>query len=174
MCGKCCRLATTYIPYQELLDLVEKGDEGAKDFLNIFEPYPSTEVAMKAYPDIVENILMNVKRSGESVDKVTFYKCKYILDNNLCGIYEKRPELCERFPTSAWAVIPPGCGYEGWMFKCREELKQKIRKQKETLIEFEAELKNEHTPEMKLKLEAAIQKIKDIVTVYAKYGSEDW
>lgn len=174
MCGKCCRLATTYVPYKELLKLVEEGDEGAKDFLSIFEPYPSTQAAMEAHPEIVENILMNLKRSGEDINEATFYKCKYILDNNLCGIYEKRPELCERFPSSAWAVVPPDCGYEGWMFKCREEIKQNIRKQKEILLEFEAELKKEQTPEMRLKLETAIQKIKDIVKVYAKYGAENW
>lgn len=171
MCGKCCRLSTTYITYDELLKMAEEGDKGAKDFLSIFEPYASLEEAIKANPETVKNILKNIDKSN---DKVTFYKCKYILDNNLCGIYEKRPELCERFPSSAWAVIPPGCGYEGWIFQYKEELKQKIRKQKESLLDLEVELKKEHTPEMSKKLEDAIQRIKDIVQAYAKYGANDW
>lgn len=174
MCGKCCKLSTASIAYKELLALADTGDEGAKDFLNIFEPYSSIDAAKKAHPEIVDNIIKNLKNSTETITEVTFYRCKYILDNNMCGIYENRPELCERFPSSPWAVVPPGCGYEGWLFKCREELKQKIRKQKEILLEFEAELKKEHTPEMKLKLENAIQKIKDIIKIYAKYGAEDW
>lgn len=174
MCGKCCRLATTAVTYKELLMMVENGDEGAKDFLSIFEPYPSIDAAKEAHPKTVNNILGNLKYSPEIITEVTFYKCKYILDNNLCGIYENRPELCERFPSSPWAVIPPGCGYEGWLFKSREEIKQKIRKQKETLLEFKAELKKGKSPEMTKKLEEAIEKIKDIVKAYAKYGSEDW
>lgn len=174
MCGKCCRLATTYVPYDELLKLVKEDDEGAQDFLSIFEPYPSTHAAKEAHPETVENILMNLKKSGVSEAKATFYKCKYIQDNNLCGIYEKRPELCDRFPSSPWAVVPPGCGYEGWMFKCREEIKQTIRKYKEDLLEFEAALKTEQPPEIKLKLQTLITKTKDIIAHYAKYGSADW
>lgn len=174
MCGKCCRLATTYVSYAELLKLVEEGDEGAIDFLRVFEPYSSTEAAKDAHSDIVENILMNLERSGNDPNQATFYKCRYIQDNNLCGIYQDRPGLCERFPTSPWAVVPPGCGYEGHMFQCREEIKQNIRKHKETLLEFEAELKNEQTPEMRMKFESAIEKIKNIINAYAKYGSGDW
>lgn len=174
MCGKCCRLATTTIAYKELLTMVENDDEAAKDFLGIFEPYTSIDVAKEAHPEIVDNILRNLKNSPETITEVTFYKCKYILDNNLCGIYENRPELCERFPSSPWAVIPPGCGYEGWLFKSREEIKQKIRKQKESLLEFETELKKGKSPEMTIKLKNAIQKIKDIIKAYAKYGAEDW
>lgn len=174
MCGRCCRLATTYISYDELLKLVEEGDEGAKDFLGIFEPYASIEAAKEADESIVNNLFTNLQDAVEKPEKITFYKCKYILDNNLCGRYENRPDLCGRFPSSPWAIVPPGCGYEGYLFKCREELKQKIRKQKEMLLEFEAELKNEHTPEMKIKLEQAIQKINDIINLYAKYGAKDW
>lgn len=171
MCAKCCRISTTYIDYKDLLELVDNGDEGARDFLDIFEPYPSIDAARKVHPDVVDNILAN---SNKTAEEITFYRCKYILDNNLCGRYENRPELCMRFPATPWAVVPPGCGYEGWLFKSREELKQNIRRQKEILLEFESALKNGQTPEMAVKLEEAIKKINDIIKAYAKYGAEDW
>ena len=174
MCGKCCRLATTYVPYSDLLKMAQENDEGAKEFLRVFEPYLSIQAAKDAHPEIVENILGTLRNSDSDINQTTFYKCKYIQDNNLCGIYENRPELCERFPTSPWSVVPPGCGYEGYMFQCREEIKQDIRKHKETLLEFEAELKTEQSQERKLKLESAIEKIKSIISHYVKYGSENW
>lgn len=174
MCGKCCRVVTAPVPYNEMLELAKEGDEGAKDFLSIFEPYPSIDAARQIHSEVVDNILSVLENSEDDIDEVTFYKCKYLLDNNMCSRYENRLELCKRFPATMWAVVPPGCGYEGWLFQSREELKQKIRKQKEILLDLEAELKKEQMPEMIVKLEEAIQKIRDIIEVYAKYGAEDW
>ncbi|MDD3436034.1 MAG: YkgJ family cysteine cluster protein [Candidatus Gastranaerophilales bacterium] len=171
MCGKCCRVSTTSTPYSELLELFKNGDKGAIDFLSIFEPYDSAEDAKKVCSKTVENIL---KLTDKPLEDVTFYKCKYILTDNTCGIYEKRPELCKRFPSSPWAVVPPGCGYEGWLFKEREKIKQNIRKHKEALIEFEAELNRENSQEYKEKLKMAIDKIKNIIKFYEKYGSDNW
>lgn len=174
MCGKCCRVATASTSYKELLELAENGDESAKDFLKVFEPYPSIEEAKKVSPQTVENILQQVENSDQYSNEVTFYKCKYIQDNNLCGRYKDRPEVCDRFPSTAWAVVPPGCGFEGWLFKKREEIKQKIRKQKEAMLEFEAELKTNQNPQMRKKLEEGIEKIKSTVEMFHKYGSKDW
>lgn len=174
MCGKCCRVVTAPVSYKELLDLAMQGDDGAKDFLNIFEPYPSIDSARQVHPDVVDNILSVLEKCKDAAGEVTFYKCKHLLDNNTCSRYENRLELCKRFPASMWAVVPPGCGYEGWLFQCQEELKQKIRKQKESLLDLEVELKKEHTSEMTKKLEEAIQRIKDTVNAFAKYGANDW
>lgn len=174
MCGKCCRVVTAPFTYKEMTELANNGHEGAKDFLSIFEPYPSIEAAREVHPEVVDNILINLENTNNSLEEVTFYKCRYLLDNNLCNRYKNRLELCERFPSSAWAVIPPGCGYEGWLFQYREELKQKIRKQKESLLELEIELNKDHTPEMKLNIEVTIQNIKNTIKAYSKYGSEHW
>lgn len=174
MCGKCCRLSTAPKTYKELLELVKNDDEGAKDFLKIFEPYSSIEEARKHSPQTVDNILKTITGAGEDPNKVTFYTCRHIQDNNLCGIYKERPELCDRFPSSPWAVVPPGCGYEGWLFKKREEIKQKIRKQKELMLEFETELKTNQNPEIRKKLEEGIEKIKSMIEMFAQYGSKDW
>ena len=167
-------MSTTYTPYQNLLKMAEEGDEGASEFLRVFEPYPSSEAAKKAQPEIVENILTNLKKAGKDASEATFYKCKYIKDNNLCGIYENRPELCERFPSSQWAVVPPGCGYEGYLFQCKEKIKQNVRKLKEDLLDYEAELKTVQDSERKSKLELAAEKTKNIIAHYSKYGSGNW
>jgi len=172
MCGKCCRLSTAATPYDEMLTLSEEGHEGATNFLRIFEPYPSTDEARKDSQEIVDNIINNIADKSQA-EKLTFYKCKYIKDDNLCGIYHDRPELCDRFPSSPWAVVPPGCGFEGWLFVKREELKQKIRKQKENLLTFEVMLQ-EATPEQAEKIKASIEKTKAIIELYSKYGSADW
>lgn len=174
MCGKCCRVATTATSYEEILELVKQGDEGAKEFLSIFEPYPSIEKAREVSAEIVDNILEGLTYSTDAPEKTTFYRCKYILDNNLCGIYENRPSLCDRFPTTPWAIVPPGCGFEGWMFQKREDIKQKIRKQKEHLIEFEADLKKLKDPKQIEMVKEAIEKTKNIIDSFSKYGSKNW
>lgn len=174
MCGKCCRVVTAPIPYKKLLELDNEDNKGAKDFLSVFEPYPSIDDARKIHPEVVENIFANLKKAGEPTDEITFYKCKYLSDNNLCGIYEKRPELCKIFPSSQWAVVPPGCGYEGYLFQCKEKIKQNVRKYKEDLLDYEAELKTVQDSERKSKLELAAEKTKNIIMHYSKYGSENW
>lgn len=170
MCGTCCRVATTPKPYQELKELAEAGDEGAKDFLNLFEPYSSIEEARKVSAATVDNILSQ----GDDSDNVTFYRCRYIQDNNLCGIYQDRPELCDRFPASAWAVVPPGCGFEGWLFQKQEEIKQKARKHKEYKLEFEAMIKETKDSEKIEKLSEGIRKIDSMIDMLSQYGSENW
>lgn len=178
MCGTCCRVATAPYSHEKLLELAknsdEIGDESAKEFLRIFEPYSSIEAAREVSAPTVDNILKHVQNSGMYSHEVTFYRCRHIQDNNLCGIYENRPELCSRAPSTAWAVFPLGCGFEGWLFQKREEIKQKIRKQKEYLISFETELKTAQNPEIIQKLTDSIAKIKETIARLDKYGSKDW
>lgn len=174
MCGKCCRVVTTFKTYEELLQLAKGGDESAKDFLEIFEPYSSIDAAKKVSLETVDNIVENLKYSTIGLEELTFYKCKHILDDNKCAIYQNRLEVCERFPSSPWAVIPPGCGFEGYLFQKREEIKQKIRKQKEAVIELEVQLKRVKDPEMIKRIEESIAKTKSIIESFAQYGANDW
>lgn len=99
--------------------------------------------------------------------------CNYIGEDNLCQIYENRPEACKNFPSSPFEGLPEGCGYEGWIFRQREVLKQQIRKQKELLLSLEIKLKKASCKEA-LKLSQRINKIKKLVDSYAKYGSKNW
>lgn len=175
MCGLCCRVATTTIPYSELKKMCENGDKGAVDFLSIFEPYPSIEDAKKVSAETVENVINSLKLDGNYNEKdMTFYKCKYLDDNNLCTRYEDRLLLCKHFPASPWAIVPPGCGFEGWLFMKREEAKQKIRKVKEELLELQLLKKKTVSPEILLKITAVEKKMLNSVELYKKYGSENW
>ena len=175
MCGRCCRMSTTTYPYEELKARMENGEEGACDFLELFEPYPSIEAAREADSSIVDNIIKSLK-SDDKYDesKLTFYRCRHIMDNNLCGIYLSRKKLCDNFPVSPWAVAPPGCGFEGWLFQKREEVKQKVRKLKESLLDFDLMLKEGKNPEQTEKIKEAIEKTQNIIDHYSKYGASDW
>ncbi len=175
MCGRCCRVSTTSITYEELKRLKDSGEQGAIDFLSIFEPYESIEAARKVEPDVVDNIINGLKEDGNYVEgDMTFYRCKYLSDDNLCTRYNDRLTLCKHFPASPWAIVPPGCGYEGWLFLKREEAKQKIRKVKEDLLELELLKSKNNPPDVMLKIEAVEKKMLHSIEIYKKHGAENW
>ena len=175
MCGRCCRVATTSTPYKELKQLAENNNEGAIDFLKKFEPYKSIEDARAVDASIVDNIISQLSEDGTyNEEKTTFYYCKFIRDDNLCSNYENRPTLCAHCPSTAWSIVPPGCGFEGWLFWKREENKQKVRKAKEELIELKL-LRTRTTSEEALnKISIVEQKIQRTIDLFKKYGSENW
>lgn len=147
MCGKCC-IAVINKPYNELLELA-KCDKNTKEFLSLFEPYEST-------------------KNGNSL-----YKCKH-LKNNLCNIYEDRPERCRKYPETPFTNVPSGCGFEGWLFQKREELKARIRREKEILVSLETELKITKDLKKADELKKEINEIKDSVQKYSEFGSDNW
>lgn len=174
MCGRCCRVVTTSKPYEELLRLKEEGDEGAIDFLKIFVPFPSIEAAREVDKGVVDNILDQILQDGVSDENITFYTCKYLLDNNKCSIYEERPLLCKHCPSTPYVIVPPGCGFEGWLFLMREEDKQKIRKSKEDLLELKLLKTRMKNPDDLKKIEAVEAKIHANIEKFKNYGSENW
>lgn len=175
MCGKCCRVVTTSTPYDELKRKAKNGDEGAIDFLSLFVPYKSIDEAKSVDAEIVENIIEKLSLDNNFDEKnTTFYYCKYLQDDNLCSNYENRPKLCRHCPSTPWAIVPPGCGFEGWLFWKREEDKQKVRRLKEELLELQL-LRNRTNDEETLnKISAVEQKIHRNIDLYKKYGSENW
>lgn len=175
MCGKCCRVVTTAKSYEELCACRDRGDEGAIDFLEIFEPYISLDAAREVSKETVDNVVEALKENGIYDEKsLTFYKCRYLQEDNLCSRYKDRPDLCEVFPSSPWAVVPPGCGFEGWLFQQREEKKQKIRRMKEDILSLEVMLKETNNLDQMKKILDTIDKIKETINMYAKYGANDW
>lgn len=174
-CGLCCRVATTSTPYKKLLEMCEQGDKGAIDFLSVFVPYESIEAAREVSALTVDNIINGLKEDGNYVEEdMTFYKCKYLDDDNLCTRYDTRLALCKHFPSSAWAIVPPGCGYEGWLFMKREEAKQKIRKIKEELLELQLLKKKAVDADIQLKIAAVEKKMLANIELFKKHGSENW
>lgn len=176
MCGKCCRVVTTSTPYSDLKIKAECGDQGAIDFLSIFEPYESIEAAREVDADVVDNIINLLKYDNPNlnVEEMTFYCCKYLQDDNKCSNYEKRPALCVHFPSTPWAIVPPGCGFEGWLFWKREEDKERVRRSKEELLELKLLKTKTLNPETFKKIEAVEAKIQKTIDLYKKYGSENW
>lgn len=163
------------VPYEELKKMAERGDSGAVDFLSLFVPYESIEEARKVDASIVDNIIHHKMEDGiYNEADTTFYYCKYLQDNNLCSRYESRLTLCKHCPSSPWVIVPPGCGFEGWLFWQREEIKQKVRRYKEELLELELLRKKTQDTETVNKILAVEQKIKKNIDMYKKYGSENW
>ena len=79
MCGKCCRVVTASIPYDEMVKRAKEGDKEALEFLELFEPFESIEAAKAVDKEIVENI--------PDYENRTFYTCRF-LKGNLCSRYE--------------------------------------------------------------------------------------
>ena len=175
MCGKCCRVVTAALPYEKLKQMAEANDQGAIDFLSIFEPYKSVYDAKKVDAEIVENIENRLKEDGNYNEKeMTYYRCKFLKSDNLCGNYENRPTLCRYFPSSPWAIVPPGCVFEGWLFWKREEDKQKVRRAKEELLELKLLAQRTKDSETLKKIAAVEHKLQKNIELYKKYGSENW
>lgn len=175
MCGRCCRVVTTSRTHEELCSMAEAGEQGAVDFLKIFEPYASVDEAKKVDSELVDNVIQRSCIEGNlDPASLTFYKCKYLLADNKCSIYEERPALCRHCPSTPWAVVPPGCGFEAWLFLKREEAKQKVRKSKEDLLELKLLRTKMKNPEDLRKIDTVINKIYGIIESYKKYGSENW
>lgn len=175
MCGKCCRVVTTSTPYAQLKSMAESGDKGATDFLSLFEPYPSIEAARNVDADVVDNIINRLKNDGKfDENNITFYGCRFLQDNNLCSRYETRLDLCKHCPSTPWSIVPPNCGFEGWLFWQREEIKQKIRKSKEELLELKILRMKTIDKEVLKKIDAVEHKIQKSIDFYKKYGSENW
>ena len=175
MCGRCCRVVTTSKSYEELKALQAENDEGACEFLKIFVPYPSIEAARAVDKELVDNVINLLIEDGNYDEtKMTFYGCKYLREDNLCSIYEERPVLCRHCPSTPWSIVPPGCGFEGWLFLKREEAKQKVRKAKEDLLELKLLKTKNPTEDILKKISSVEHKIQTTIDMYKKYGSENW
>lgn len=105
--GTCCRLACSEYTFEQLKEKALNGDRFAKDFVSIFIPYENIEDARVIYPDFVS---MMESKAGT----VYFYHCPHITDDNMCSIYDKRPQLCRDFPDNPLAILPETCGYYQW------------------------------------------------------------
>ena len=113
--------------------------------------------------DLVENIPDYRNR--------TFYTCRY-LTGNLCSRYNDRLDVCKRFPSSPWAVVPPECGYHNWLLEERKNVINHVKSLKEEQLKYKRMLNT--NPASKDKLEKLIEKIDMIIKIYAPYGSEKW
>lgn len=108
-CATCCKLACSEFSYDELKEKALKGDNFASQFVSVFVPYESEEIARAIYPEYFE--LLAEKADGE---KVYFYHCPKVTENNRCPDYENRPQICKDFPDNPLSFLPKPCGYNKW------------------------------------------------------------
>lgn len=176
-CGKCCRSATTYNSHEKLLEMVAKGEKEAIDFLEVFEPYRSVEDARLVIPEQVEQVLKVVDaRSDMDVKDITFYHCRYVTSEGLCGIYERRPRCCREAPGNGWSVMPPGCGFEGWQFEQREMHKRMIRDLKTSAYIMEQMSPDgvHHPVRPETTLDDLRAMVNEKIKPWKQYGAEFW
>lgn len=108
-CGTCCRLACSEFSYEELKQKASNGDNFATQFTSVFIPYEDESEPRKIYPEYFE--LLAEKLDGE---KVYFYHCPKLTDDNRCSDYENRPQICRDFPDNPLSLLPDKCGYCMW------------------------------------------------------------
>ena len=107
MCGAYCRLAISEFSPVELLDKASRGDNYAKEFIATFKPYEHEEDAEKEFRLYVDLI----KESGE---KVYYYHCDKVTEENKCSCYENRPRICRDYPDNPIQMLHPTCSFIGW------------------------------------------------------------
>lgn len=175
-CGRCCRSATTHNSYVKLQELVAQGDSEAIAFLEIFEPFESIEAAQAVVPEQVNRVIEEVKsRQDMNLEELTFYHCRYVTEEGMCGIYERRPRCCSEAPYHGWSMMPPGCGFEGWQFEQRERQKAEIRKLKE--IQFQMETLSPdgvRTATGSMTLDELRDKVNQALDPWKTFGSYYW
>lgn len=108
-CGTCCRLACSEFSYEELKQKASGGDNFATQFTSVFVPYEDESEPQKIYPEYFD--LLAEKLDGE---KVYFYHCPKLTDENRCPDYENRPQICRDFPDNPLSLLPDKCGFCMW------------------------------------------------------------
>ncbi len=154
-CGLCCKLIPAYNG-----NIIRDGIQPVEDFylpLDIYKALSINEVYVKK----VQNLIPDVE----------FYTCKYLNTDNQC-LHPNMPESCRNFPNSAISLINDDCGYFGKIFLKHEALKQKIRKLKEEVIYYEAQIAS--SPKEKNNYQKIISSHQNYIKKYKDFGSLDW
>jgi Fe-S-cluster containining protein len=61
----------------------------------------------------VERVRTFAASKGQNPDAISFFKCKYVLDDGRCGVHEDRPVGCRVYPIPHKnTIFHPGCGFE--------------------------------------------------------------
>ncbi len=115
-CAACCKLACSEFSYDELKQKAQNGDNFATQFISVFVPYDTEVEAEKIYPEYFE--LLKNKAEDE---KVYFYHCPKVTEDNRCPDYENRPQICRDFPDNPIGFLPKTCGYTKWKEEVEEQ-----------------------------------------------------
>lgn len=116
MCGMCCRMASSDASYKELQARAATGDEFARQFTSIFLPYASRDAARQVAPDVVEAVLAEAGEEAGDSERIFFYHCPYLGEDNRCSIYgtAKRPAICSSYPETPLSFVYERCAWKPW------------------------------------------------------------
>jgi Fe-S-cluster containining protein len=116
--GNCCKVATFKgsLSHDEIkaLSVTDSDDaEHARDFSSVFVPYENQQAARDVADIFVERVRRSAEEKGSNPDEVTFFKCKFVLEDGRCGVHEDRPQGCRAYPfPHVRTIYHPGCGFE--------------------------------------------------------------
>lgn len=116
--GICCRVATFKgsLGVPEIQELAKEDSlqgEMARDFLSIFEPYPTLAEVQALAAEFVERVRASAAAKGRDPDQTDFFGCRFVLPDGRCGVHEDRPVGCRTYPFPHEKMIyHPGCGFE--------------------------------------------------------------
>ena len=108
-CGECCKLAVSPYSYEQLKQKAMRGDKYSEEFVSVFVPFDSEEDAKAVNPEYFELLNKLVED-----DKIYYYYCPKLGEDNLCTIYEDRPSICKDFPYNPLKLLPSKCSFNGW------------------------------------------------------------
>lgn len=108
-CGACCKLAVSEYSYAQLKQRAMRGDKFSEDFVSVFIPYETEEEARAVNPEYFELLNTLVVE-----DRIYYYHCPKVDENNLCTIYEDRPSICRDFPHNPLKLLPSECSFNEW------------------------------------------------------------
>ena len=118
--------------------------------------------------DEFREMLSPVVNNGE----ITYCICKY-LRGNLCSNPNK-PEICINYPSSPFANLPDTCVQTGNVFMEAEKIKQRVRKLKEEILDYNILVNTISNKFERNGLIKIIQKHQRFIEKYSEYGSDDW
>ena len=114
-CGSCCRLAACPSSPEDLNEKAKRGDTFAKEFINTFSLYEDLSEAKSLFPEYFDAV-------NKLVDKIYFYHCKLVTEDNLCPKYEDRPQICKDFPDNPLEIYPMNCSYKKWQTAVMDDI----------------------------------------------------
>ncbi|MBX2859961.1 MAG: YkgJ family cysteine cluster protein [Vampirovibrio sp.] len=116
--GICCRVATFKgnMGIDEIRQLAAEDTQAAemaRDFLSIFLPYESEEAVREVASEFVDRVREKTSEKNNNPDNVTYFHCKFVLEDGRCGVHEDRPIGCRTYPFPYKDTLyHPGCGFE--------------------------------------------------------------
>ena len=153
-CYKCCQLIPFFKGY-----ILRDGVQALEEYFRPVDKITAQSLNEKY-----------VRKVQNEFGDVEFYTCSYLKKGQCTNT--NLPKNCIKFPQSATAIVPDECIYLGKVFLENEKLKQKIRRIKEEITNYEALIltnKKEENSYRKIILNLQRQ-----VDKYKIFGSDNW